>query len=154
MKQEVKLLLVAGVGYLGFKAYQAYVALKGLQWAPTGINFSVIKARGAIGGTVFLDIINTTAATIKIDGFTGTVTTSSGTLIGDYKAGAMTIKPGVNNIRISWGSRNSLTLLGLATDIYQGKWPVLKFNTVINYKGLPIPTPFTMDTKNFRPSLV
>jgi len=154
MKTEVKVLLVAGVGYLGFKAYQAYVALKGLQWAPTGINFSIIKARGAIGGTVFLDIINTTAATIKIDGFTGTVTTSSGVLIGDYKAGPMTIKPGVNNIRISWGSRSSLTLASLALDISKGKWPVLKFNTVINYKGFPIPTPFTMDTKNFRPALV
>lgn len=154
MKQEVKVLLVAGVGYIGFKAYQAYVALKQLKWAPTGINFSVIKTRGAIGGTVFLDIINTTAATIKIDGFTGTVTTSAGTLIGDYKAGAMVIKPGVNNIRISWGSRSSLTLVGLAADIFAGKWPVLKFNTVINYKGFPIPTPFTMNTRDFRPSLV
>ena len=153
MKTEVKVLLVAGVGYLGFKAYQAYVALRGLKWAPTGINFSIIKSRGAIGGTVFVDIINTTAATINIDGFTGTVTTAAGTLIGDYKAGAMTIRPGVNNIRISWGSRSSLTLVGLAADIFSGKWPVLKFNTVINYKGFPIPTPFTMNTKDFVPTV-
>jgi hypothetical protein len=153
MKTEVKVLLVAGLGYVGFKAYQAYVALKQLKWAPTGINFSIIKSRGAIGGTVFLDIINTTAATINIDGFTGTVTTAAGTLIGDYNSGKMTIKPGVNNIRISWGSRSSLTLIGLAADIFTGKWPVLRFNTVMNYKGFPIPTPFTMNTKDFAPTL-
>jgi len=153
MKTEVKVLLVAGLGYVGFKAYQAYVALKQLKWAPTGINFSIIKSRGAIGGTVFLDIINTTAATINIDGFTGTVTTSAGTLIGDYNSGKMTIKPGVNNIRISWGSRSSLTLIGLAADIFSGRWPVLRFNTVMNYKGFPIPTPFTMNTKDFAPTL-
>ncbi len=38
MKQEVKLLLVAGVGYLGFKAYQIYTAIKKLSYAPTGID--------------------------------------------------------------------------------------------------------------------
>ena len=46
MKQEVKLLLVAGVGYLGFKAYQIYTAINKLSYAPTGIRFSINKSRG------------------------------------------------------------------------------------------------------------
>lgn len=153
MNKEVKLLLVAGVGYLGFKAYQIYTALKKLTYAPTGINFSIIKERGAIGGTLFVDIINPTAATINVDGFTGTVTTTSGTLIGDYKGTALVLKPGSNNVRISWGSRSSLTLVNLAMGIVRGQYPVLKFNTVFNVKGLPIPTSFKMNTKDYAPTL-
>lgn len=154
MNKEVKLLFVAGVGYLGFKAYQIYTAIKRLSFAPTGINFSVIKSRGAIGGTLFVDIINPTAATIKVDGFTGTVTTSSGTLIGDFKGAALNLRPGSNNVRISWGSRSSLTLVGLAVGILRGQYPVLKFNTVMNVKGFPIPTSFTMNTKDYTPTLI
>jgi hypothetical protein len=154
MKREVKLLLVAGIGYLGFKAYQIYTALKQLSWAPTGINFSIIKERGAIGGTLFVDIINPTAATIKVDGFTGTVTTTSGTLIGDYKGSALVLKPGSNNVRISWGSRATTTLIPLAIGIFKGNWPVLKFNTVMNVKGFPIPTSFILNTKDYKPTLV
>lgn len=154
MKREVKLLLVAGIGYLGFKAYQIYTALKQLSWAPTGINFSIIKERGAIGGTLFVDIINPTAATIKVDGFTGTVTTTSGTLIGDYKGSALVLKPGSNNVRISWGSRSTTTLIPLAIGIAKGNWPVLKFKTVMNVKGFPIPTTFTLNTKDYKPTLV
>lgn len=154
MNKEVKLLLVAGVGYLGFKAYQAYTALKNLTWSPTGINFSIIKERGAIGGTLFVDIINPTAATIKVDGFTGTVTTTNGTLLGDYKGTALVIKPGSNNVRISWGSRGTTALIPLALGIFKGNWPVLRFNTVMNVKGLPIPTSFIMNTKDYKPSLI
>jgi hypothetical protein len=66
MNKEVKLLLVAGVGYLGFKAYQIYTAIKKLSFAPTGINFSIIKERGAIGGTLFVDIINPTASYVSM----------------------------------------------------------------------------------------
>lgn len=153
MKQEVKLLLVAGVGYLGFKAYQIYTAISKLSFAPTGINFSIIKERGAIGGTLFVDIINPTATNVKIDGFTGTVTTTSGTLIGDYKGAAMILKPGINNVRISWGSRSTTTLIPLALQIFKGQYPVLKFNTVFNVKGFPIPTSFSMNTKDYAPTL-
>ena len=153
MKKEVKLLLVAGVGYLSFKAYQIYTALKKLSWAPTGINFSLIKERGAIGGTLFVDIINPTAATISVDGFTGTVTTLSGTLLGDYKGSALSLKPGSNNVRISWGSRSTTSLIPLALGIAKGQYPVLKFNTVMNVKGFPIPTSFTMNTKDYAPTL-
>ena len=153
MKQEVKLLLVAGVGYLGFKAYQIYTAIQKLSYAPTGIRFSIIKERGAIGGTLFVDIINPTAATINVDGFTGTVTTTSGTLIGDYKGAAMILKPGVNNVRISWGSRSTTTLIPLALQIFKGQYPILKFNTVFNVKGLPVPTSFKMNTKDYAPTL-
>jgi hypothetical protein len=153
MNKEVKLLLVAGVGYLGFKAYQIYTALKKLSYAPTGINFSIIKERGAIGGTLFVDIINPTAATINVDGFTGTVTTASGTLIGDYKGTALALKPGSNNVRISWGSRSTTTLIPLALGIVRGQYPVLKFNTVFNVKGFPIPTSFAMNTKDYAPVL-
>ncbi len=154
MKQEVKLLLVAGIGYLGFKAYQIYTAIKQLNYAPTGIRFSINKSRGAIGGTLFVDIINKTAASIAIDGFTGTVTTKDGTMIGDYKGDKLVLKPGVNNVRISWGSRSSLTLINLAVDISKGKFPVLKFNTVYNIKGIPIPTSFSMDTKAYKPTFI
>jgi hypothetical protein len=154
MNKEVKLLLVAGVGYLGFKAYQIYTAIKQLSYAPTGIRFSIIKERGAIGGTLFVDIINPTAANIRIDGFTGTVTTEDGTMIGDYRGDALVLKPGSNNVRISWGSRSSITLANLAVSISKGKYPVLKFNTVYNIKGLPIPTSFKMNTAAYKPTFV
>jgi hypothetical protein len=154
MKQEVKLILVAGLGYLGFKAYQIYTAIKRLSYAPTGIRFSINKDRGAIGGTLFVDIINPTTANIKIDGFTGTVTTTDGTMIGDYKSAALTLKPGVNNVRISWGSRSSLTLINLALGIAKGNFPVLSFNTVYNIKGLPIPTSFKMNTAAYKPTFI
>ena len=154
MKQEVKLLLVAGVGYLGFKAYQIYTAIKKLSYAPTGIRFTLNKSRGAIGGTLFVDIINPTAASITVDGFTGTVTTKEGTMIGDYKGDKLILKPGVNNVRISWGSRSSLTLVNLAVDISKGKFPILNFNTVYNIKGFPIPTSFKMDTKAYKPTFI
>jgi hypothetical protein len=154
MKQEVKLLLVAGVGYLGFKAYQIYTAIQKLSYAPTGIRFSIIKERGAIGGTLFVDIINPTAANITIDGFTGTVTTKEGTLIGDYRGDKLVLKPGVNNVRISWGSRSSVSLVNLALDISRGKFPILNFNTVYNIKGFPIPTSFKMDTKAYKPTFI
>jgi hypothetical protein len=154
MKQEVKLLLVAGVGYLGFKAYQIYTAINKLSYAPTGIRFSIIKERGAIGGTLFVDIINPTAASINVDGFTGTVTTKEGTLIGDYRGDKLVLKPGVNNVRISWGSRSSVSLVNLALDISRGKFPILNFNTVYNIKGFPIPTSFKMDTKAYKPTFI
>jgi hypothetical protein len=154
MKKEVKLLLVAGVGYLGFKAYQIYTAIKKLSYAPTGIRFSIIKERGAIGGTLFVDIINPTAANITVDGFTGTVTTKDGTLIGDYRGDRLILKPGVNNVRISWGSRSSVSLVNLALDISRGKFPILNFNTVYNIKGFPIPTSFKMDTKAYKPTFI
>jgi hypothetical protein len=154
MKQEVKLLLVAGVGYLGFKAYQIYTAIQKLSYAPTGIRFSIIKERGAIGGTLFVDIINPTAANITIDGFTGTVTTKEGTLIGDYRGDKLVLKPGVNNVRISWGSRSSVSLVNLALDISRGKFPILNFNTVYNIKGFPIPTSFKMDTKAYKHTFI
>lgn len=153
MNKEVKLLLVAGIGYLGFKAYQIYTAISKLSFAPTGINFSIIKERGAIGGTLFVDIINPTAANVRVDGFTGTVTTESGTLIGDYKGSPLTLKPGSNNVRISWGSRSTTTLIPLALGIAKGQYPKLKFNTVFNVKGFPIPTSFTMNTKDYAPVL-
>jgi len=153
MKKEVKLLLVAGLGYLSLKAYQIYTALKKLSWAPTGINFSIIKERGAIGGTLFVEIINPTAASISVDGFTGTVTTTNGTMIGDYKGPALTLRPGSNNVRISWGSRSTTALIPLALQIFKGQYPVLKFNTVMNVKGFPIPTSFKVNTKDYAPTL-
>lgn len=154
MKQEVKLLLVAGIGYLGFKAYQIYTAIKKLSYAPTGIRFTLNKSRGAIGGTLFVDIINPTAANIAIDGFTGTVKTVDGTMIGDYKGDKLILKPGVNNVRISWGSRSSLTLVNLAINISKGIFPILNFNTVYNIKGLPIPTSFKMNTAAYKPTFI
>ena len=154
MNKEVKLLLVAGVGYLGFKAYQIYTAIKKLNYAPTGIRFSINKSRGAIGGTLFVDIINPTAASIAVDGFTGTVTTTDGTMIGDYRGDRLVLRPGVNNVRISWGSRSSLTLVSLAVNIAAGKFPVLNFNTVYNIKGLPIPTTFKMNTAAYKPTFI
>ena len=153
MNKEVKLFLVVGLGYLGFKAYQIYTAISKLSFAPTGINFSIIKDRSAIGGTLFVDIINPTAANIPVDGFTGTVLTSTGTLIGDYKGAAVVLKPGANKLRISWGSRSTTSLIPLALGIIKGNYPKLKFNTVFNVKGFPIPTSFEMNTKDYAPVL-
>ena len=152
MKPEVKLFLVAGLGYVGFKAYQIYQAVTSLRWAPTGIKFTWIKARFTLGGTLFVDIINSTAQTITIDGISGGVYTADGTMIGDYKLGRTELKPGSNNVRISWGGRSTITLVGLVNDMVKGIWPVLTFKTIINYKGIPIPNSYKIDTKKLKPS--
>ena len=132
MKPEVKVLLVAGLGYVGYKAYRIYQAVTSLQWAPTGVRFTWIKDRFTLGGTLFVDIINSTAQTITIDGISGAVLTQSGTVIGDYKLGKTELKPGSNNVRISWGGRSTITLVGLVNDMVKGIWPVLTFKTIIN----------------------
>ena len=75
-------------------------------------------------------------------------------MIGDYRGDRLVLRPGVNNVRISWGSRSSLTLVNLAIGISQGKFPVLNFNTVYNIKGFPIPTSFKMDTKAYKPTFI
>jgi hypothetical protein len=152
MKQEVKLLLVAGLGYVGYKAYRIYQAVTSLQWAPTGVRFTWIKDRFTLGGTLFVDIINSTPQTITIDGISGAVVTQGSTVIGDYKLGRTELKPGSNNVRISWGGRSTVTLIGLVSDMTRGVWPVLTFKTIINYKGIPIPTSYKIDTKNLKPS--
>jgi hypothetical protein len=152
MKPEVKLFLVAGLGFVGYKAYRIYQAVTSLRWAPTGIKFTWIKARFTLGGTLFVDIINSTAQTITIDGLSGGVYTADGTMIGDYKLGRTELKPGSNNVRISWGGRSTATLLGLVNNMVKGVWPVLTFKTIINYKSLPIPTSYKINTKDLKPS--
>ena len=152
MKPEVKVLLVAGLGYVGYKAYRIYQAVTSLQWAPTGVRFTWIKDRFTLGGTLFVDIINSTAQTIIIDGISGGVYTADGTMIGDYKLGRTELKPGSNNVRISWGGRSTITLVGLVNDMVNNIWPVLTFKTIINYKGIPIPNSYKIDTKKLKPS--
>jgi hypothetical protein len=152
MKPEVKLFLVAGLGFVGYKAYRIYQAVTSLRWAPTGIKFTWIKERFTLGGTLFVDIINSTAQTITIDGISGGVYTTDGTMIGDYKLGRTELKPGSNNVRISWGGRSTITLINLVSNMTKGFWPVLTFKTIINYKGIPIPTSYKIDTKNLKPS--
>ena len=73
-------------------------------------------------------------------------------MIGDYKLGRTELKPGSNNVRISWGGRSTLTLVGLVNDMVKGIWPVLTFKTIINYKGIPIPSSYKINTKDLKPS--
>ena len=152
MKPEVKLLLVAGLGYVGYKAYRIYQAITSLRWAPTGVKFTWIKERFTLGGTLFLDIINSTPETITVDSISGGVYTDGGTMIGDYKLGKTVLKPGSNNVRISWGGRSTATLIGLVSNMVKGIWPVLTFKTIINYKSLPIPSSYKINTKDLKPS--
>lgn len=152
MKREVKLLLLAGAGYVGYRFYRTYQAVKNLTWSPTGIKFTWIKERFTLGGTLFVDIINPTPQSITIDGLSGSVLTKSGIMIGDYKLGKTELKPGATNVRISWGGRSTATLLGIVAEMIKGNWPILVFKSVVTYKGIPIPDSYTMDTKNFKPS--
>ena len=152
MKPEVKLFLAAGVGYLGYKFYLNYQAIKNLSFSPTGINFTWIKSRSTLGGTMFVDIINPTQKSLTIDGISGTVTTSDGTVIGDYKLGRTVLNPGAKNVRISWGGRSSITLLTLVAGMVKGIWPKLTFKSVVTYKGLPIPASVTINTALLKPS--
>ena len=154
MKPEVKFILVAGLGYLGYKFYLNYQAVKNLSFSPTGINFSWIKSRSTLGGTVFVDIINPTQKSITIDGMSGTIITSDGTVIGDYKLGKTVLNPGAKNVRISWGGRSSFTLITLVAGMTKGIWPKLTLNSVVTYKGLPVPTSIKIDTALFKPSFV
>jgi hypothetical protein len=152
MKPEVKVLLVAGLGYLGIKFYRNYQAVKNLGFSPTGINFTWLKSRSTLGGTMFVDIINPTQKYLEIDGLYGTVTTSDGTIIGDYKLGKTVLSPGAKNVRISWGGRSSVTLIALVAGMIKGQWPKLTFRYVITYKGLPVPESISIDTSLLRPS--
>ena len=152
MKTEVKVLLVAGLGYVGYKAYRIYQAVTSLRWAPTGVKFTWIKERFTLGGTLFVDIINSTPETITVDSISGGVYTDGGTMIGDYKLGKTVLNPGSNNVRISWGGRSTATLIGLVSNMIKGIWPVLTFKTIISYKGIPIPTSYKINTKDLKPS--
>jgi len=152
MKPEVKLALAAGLGYLGYKFYLNYQAVKNLGFSPTGINFTWIKSRSALGGTIFVDVLNPTQKYLTIDGIAGTVSTADGTIIGDYKLGKTVLSPGAKNVRISWGGRSSVTLITLVVGMTKGIWPKLTFKSVITYKGLPVPDSITIDTSLLRPS--
>jgi hypothetical protein len=101
---------------------------------------------------MFVDIINPTQKSLTIDGISGTVTTSDGTVIGDYKLGRTVLNPGAKNVRISWGGRSSITLLTLVAGMVKGIWPKLTFKSVVTYKGLPIPANVTIDTALLKPS--
>jgi hypothetical protein len=103
---------------------------------------------------MFVDVLNPTQKYLTIDGIAGVVTTADGTIIGDYKLGKTVLSPGAKNVRISWGSRATTTLIPLAIGIFKGNWPVLKFKTIMNVKGFPIPTSFTLNTKDYKPTLV
>lgn len=153
MRKEVKVLIVAGLGFLGFKAYQIYTAIKNLTYYPTGIRFKLDKVRGSIGGTIFFDINNPTTANVKINSFNGTVSLLNKIIIGDYRSTSeLLLKPGVNKLRITWASRNSLTIISTVLTIITKKiYPVLRFSTVFNIKGIPVPTSFEMNTSNFNP---
>ena len=155
MKQSTKLLLYAGVGYLAYKAYSIYTAIKNLNFNVTGVNFTIIKSRLALGGTIFMDIVNPTQETITVDRIAGNVTTMDGTLIGDYKSdGKVVLKPGSNSIRFDWGSRTSLVLGAMVLDILKGKYPSIILNTVVTYKGIPVSLPYKLNTKDYIPSIV
>jgi hypothetical protein len=153
MKTEVKVLIVAGLGYMGLKAYQIYTAIKNLTYYPTGIRLKLDKSRGGIGGTIFFDINNPTTANVKINSFNGTVALTNKIIIGTYRSsGVMLLKPGINKLRLTWDSRNSLTIISTVLNIITKKiYPVLRFSTIFNIKGVPVPTSFEMNTADFNP---
>lgn len=153
MNKQTKLILLAGVGYVGFLAYRAYTTIKNLKFNITGVRFSIIKSRMALGGTLFVDLVNPVNQTIEISEIRGTVTDTSGNLIGDYKTGAISLKPGINSIRISWGSRSTTVLIPIVTGMLKGKYPTLVLNTVMTYKGIPIPTTYKLNTGAYIPTL-
>ena len=153
MNKQTKLILLVGVGYLGFLAYRAYTTIKNLKFNITGVRFSIIRSRMALGGTLFVDLVNPVNQTIELSEIRGTVTDTSGNLIGDYKTGAISLKPGVNSIRISWGSRSTAVLIPIITGMLKGKYPTLVLNTVMTYKGIPIPTTYKLNTGAYIPSL-
>ena len=153
MKNTTKLLLVAGVGYVAYRIYGTYVAIKNLNFNVTGIRFKIIKSRLALGGTIFMDIVNPTQETITVDAIAGNVTTADGTLIGDYKSGKVVLKPGSNSIRFDWGSRTSIMLGAMVLDILKGKYPSIILNTVVTYKGIPVSFPYKLNTKDYIPTL-
>ena len=107
----------------------------------------------ALGGTLFVEIVNPVNQTINITDLRGTVTDKAGNLLGDYKTGAISLKPGTNSIRISWGSRSTAVLIPIVAGILKGTYPTLILNTTMTYKGIPIPSSYTLDTKNYIPTL-
>jgi len=154
MKKTTKYLLVAGAVYLGYKAYGAFQAIKNLNFNITGIRFKIIKSRFALGGTIFMDIVNPTQETITVDSIAGNVNTMDGTLIGDYKSnGKVVLKPGSNSIRFDWGTRTSLMLAAMVVDILKGKYPSIILNTVVTYRGIPVSFAYKLNTKDYIPTL-
>lgn len=154
MKKTTKYLLIAGAVYLGVKAYGAFQAIKNLNFNVTGIRFRIIKSRLALGGTIFMDIVNPTQETITVDAIAGNVNTMDGTLIGDYKSnGKVVLKPGSNSIRFDWGTRTSLMLGAMVLEILKGKYPSIVLNTVVTYRGIPVSFPYKLNTKDYIPTL-
>lgn len=153
MQKETKVILYAGIAYLGYMGYRIYSTIKNLKFNITGVRFSIIRSRMALGGTLFVEIVNPVNQTINITDLRGTVTDKAGNLIGDYKTGAITLRPGTNSIRISWGSRSTAILIPIVAGILKGSYPTLILNTTMTYKGIPIPSSYTLDTKNYIPTL-
>lgn len=154
MNKTTKYLLVAGAVYVGYKAYASYQAIKNLNFNVTGVRFKIIKSRLALGGTIFMDIVNPTQETITVDSIAGNVNTIDGTLIGDYKSnGKVVLKPGSNSIRFDWGTRTSLMLASMIVDILKGKYPSIVLNTVVTYRGIPVSFPYKLNTKDYIPTL-
>ena len=153
MQNSTKVILYAGLAYLGYMGYRIYSTIKNLKFNITGVRFSIIKSRMALGGTLFVDIVNPVNQTINITDLRGTVTDKAGNLLGDYKTGAITLKPGTNSIRISWGSRSTAAIIPLVAGILKGSYPTVILNTTMTYKGLPISSTYTLDTKNYIPTL-
>lgn len=153
MQKETKVILYAGLAYLGYMGYRIYSTIKNLKFNITGVRFSIIRSRMALGGTLFVEIVNPVNQTINITDLRGTVTDKAGNLIGDYKTGAITLRPGTNSIRISWGSRSTAILIPIVAGILKGSYPTLILNTTMTYKGIPIPSSYTLDTKNYIPTL-
>ena len=154
MKTGVKILIAAAVGYLGFKAYQFYTAIKQLTFYPTGIRFKIDAKRGSIGGIVYVDINNPTTGNIRANGFNGKVALEEGTIIGTYQSGGLLLKPGINKIVISWSARSSLSLVSVVINLTKRIFPKLVFTTVFNIKGIPIPTSFKMNTADYIPTFI
>jgi hypothetical protein len=153
MQKETKVILYAGLAYLGYMGYRIYSTIKNLKFNITGVRFSIIRSRMALGGTLFVEIVNPVNQTINITDLRGTVTDKAGNLLGDYKTGAITLRPGTNSIRISWGSRSTAILIPIVAGILKGSYPTLILNTTMTYKGIPIPSSYTLDTKNYIPTL-
>lgn len=154
MQKTTKVILYAGLAYLGYMGYKIYTTIKSLNFNVTGVRFSIIKSRMALGGTIFMDIVNPTTTTITVDRIAGNVTTVDNILIGDYKStGAVVLKPGSNAIRFDWGSRTSAQLAVMVADILKGKYPTIILTTTVTYKNIPVSFPYQLNTKNYIPTI-
>jgi hypothetical protein len=152
MNNGVKLALVAGAGYAGYKLFQLNRLATKLQYRIKGAS-AIATLKPLYAALVLkVDIANPTSGRVKVANTFGTISIG-GNVVGDFTTGPYTIeKQGTTNINLK------IVLKGLASaqSIYAGlttnKWPVVTIKQTDLIGGVyPNMSTTVVDLAKFKP---